>query len=590
VNRIHSKRVVRCVRAAVAFVVAACLAPIAIAKPPLERALASVPDGAAGVVVVPSLKRLNDDLVQCLERMDRPGTAVIGRPIDQIKARLGIAVAVADRGSLVAWWPPSAGATRPVRLIVPTDDPAAFLAGNFEPRPDEGDDAHVGPDGRVWFARSIEAGVLLSTEAEAVRTYAAGGEFGASFLAALPERWRTRLLDADVVVWGGSRAISDLARQGREEMPPEVADAPGFDAEAAERWREAFETSLEAGLVAIDVDPLGVAVRTFATLTSDSPLGEMVANARPGSATFDRLPGNAFYLTGSLDLEAVGGATPLRAFAGLAGIPEGGWLEVAANLQRAQVAVYPSRLGVAAGGFFNDAALAIEATDAAALRQSIEQGVAAAEGDAAGLRWTGNFERDRSLRKGGEADAFEVGQTAIPAGEEGAAGVVDLAQRQLAWQIAFGSRGLNGFFKTVGEGWSVLTFSQRPDVLSRAIEAAGGAGRRLDGNGAIRAMRSWLPEGSQAVGFVGVGQFGRLLKQLARMVPGGAEAFLPELATNIEPIGFGLEIGPGTFESAVVVPSGVLGLGYDAILDSFLSADAAKTDPGTSGSSEAGTP
>jgi hypothetical protein len=564
------KRVVGMVGTPVAIVVALLLAPNAGGQSPIERALASVPDSAAGVVVVPSLKRLNDDLQQCLERMDRPGTAVIGRPIDQIKARLGIAVAVASRGPLVAWWPPSDGPASPVRLIVPTDDSAAFLAGNFEPRPDDGEDAHVGPDGRVWFARSLDGGILLSTDAAAVRAYAATGEFGTTLFATLPDRWRTRLVDADVVAWGGPRAIADLARQGRNEMPPEVANAPGFDAEAAERWREAFETSLEAGIVAIDVDPLGVAVRTFAKLKSDSPLGQMVANARPGSAGFDRLPGEAFYLAGSLDLESIGGATPLRTFAGLAGLPGGSWLEVAANLQRAQLAVYPSRLGVAAGGFFNDAALAIEATDAAALRRSIEQGVAAAEGDAAGLRWSGSFERDRSLRKGGEADAFEVGQTAIPADEEGAAGVVDLAQRQLAWQIAFGSRGLNGFFKTVGEGWSVLTFSQRPDVLDRAIEAAGGGGRRLDANGAIRAMRSWLPEGPQAVGFVGVGQFGRLLKQLARMVPGGAEAFLPEIATNIEPIGFGLEIGPGTFESAVVLPSGVLGLGYDVILDSVL--------------------
>ena len=194
----------------------------------------------------------------------------------------------------------------------------------------------------------------------------------------------------------------------------------------------------------------------------------------------------------------------------------------------------------------------------------------AATGDAAGLRWKGAFERDRTLKNGDRIDAFEVSQMAIPVGEDEALGAVDLAQRQLVWQIAFGSRGLNGFFETADGAWSVLTFSQRPDVLGRAIEAAAAGGPGLDRDGAVRALRRWLPVNAQAVGFVGVGQFGKLLKQVARMVPGGGEAMLPEIPTNIEPVALGLAVRPGSVETALVLPAGVLGLGYDQILDGVM--------------------
>ena len=553
---------------ALAISVSAASASQAIAENALDRALELVPPDAAGFVCVPSLKRLNDDLYQCLERMDRPGTAVIGRPIDQIKARLGIAVAVEDRGSLVAWWPPAgdSGTAGAVRLLVPTGDSAAFLSGNFEAVPDAGDNAYRGPGGATWFARSVERHVLLSTDAAAVANYNAAGGLVAGFRARVGAAWD----QLDVIAWGGPIAMKDLARQGRNAMPEGFEPPPGYDAEAAERWRSAFEQSLTDGLVAIDVDPLGVAVRTFAKLASDSPLGTMVANAKPGVASLDRLPNAPFYLAGSLDLAAIGGAAPLRAFARLAGIPEGLWLEVAENVRRAQLAIYPSKLGIAAGGFFNDAALAIEADDVDALRKAIETGVLAATGDAAGLRLKGAFERDRTLKNGDRVDAFEVSQMAIPVGEDEALGAVDLAQRQLVWQIAFGSRGLNGFFETADGAWSVLTFSQRPDVLGRAIEAAAAGGPGLDRDGAVRALRRWLPVNAQAVGFVGVGQFGKLLKQVARMVPGGGEAMLPEIPTNIEPVAFGLAVRPGSVETALVLPAGVLGLGYDQILDGVM--------------------
>lgn len=551
-------------------------APASSADSPLDSALALVPADAAGFVAVPSLKQFNDDLVQCLERMDRPGTAMVGRPLDQAKARLGISVAVEDRGSLVAFWPaaPAPAEGMPlvpaaVRLLVPTNDPAGFLSGNFTAAPEVAEDAYRGPDGLLWHARAVGSHVLLSTDAAAVRGHDAGAGLAGSFRSRMGEGWMRRLAECDLVAWGGPLAMRDLAVQGRGAVPPEVAAAPGYDPAAAERWRVAFEQSLEDGVVALDVDPLGVALRTFAAMRPGSPLGAMTADARAGRAALDRLPRQPFYVAGAIDLDAIGGAETLRRVAALAGLPEGAWLEVARNVIAAQFAAYPSKLGLAAGGFLNDSSLAVETRDRDALRREVEQGVRGASGESGGLRIVGKFEADRALKSGEKVDAFEVTQTPLPAGT-GDGGAIDLAQRQLVWQVAFGSRGMHGFLEDAAGSWSVITFSQRPDVLARAVAAAAGGDGTLEQDGSVRAMRSWLPSDPQVVGFVGIGQFGRLLKQLAGMIPGGDGGLVPEIPTNLEPIGFGLSLSPGRLETALVIPAGVLGLGYDRIVERAL--------------------
>ena len=76
-------------------------------------------------------------------------------------------------------------------------------------------------------------------------------------------------------------------------------------------------------------------------------------------------------------------------------------------------------------------------------------------------------------------------------------------------------------------------------------------------------MRSWLPANPDVEMFIDVGQLGRLARQVASLVP-GADGMVPELPTDMPPIGFGLAFGPTDGEAhlewAVVVPSEVVGL------------------------------
>jgi hypothetical protein len=63
---------------------------------------------------------------------------------------------------------------------------------------------------------------------------------------------------------------------------------------------------------------------------------------------------------------------------------------------------------------------------------------------------------------------------------------------------------------------------------------------------------------------VGLGQFGKLIKQLAGMVPGGVdESMLPEIPVSTEPVAFAVALDRGEFESALVLPATALTLVYD---------------------------
>ena len=69
----------------------------------LEKALALIPDDALALGLIPRLDRLNDDMGEMLDAMNRPSTVLAGRPIEMLKAQMGISVALDERGALAAW-------------------------------------------------------------------------------------------------------------------------------------------------------------------------------------------------------------------------------------------------------------------------------------------------------------------------------------------------------------------------------------------------------------------------------------------------------------------------------------------------------
>ncbi|MBL9150746.1 MAG: hypothetical protein JNM94_18820 [Phycisphaerae bacterium] len=548
---------------------------------PLGRALALVPSRAAAFVVVPSLKRASDELQQCIERMDRPDAALAGRPIDQLKAALGVSVGVDDLGALAIVQLPKADAFSAV-AIVPVKDSKEFLEGNFKRAADKGDDAWTNPSGTVIYAKTVESHVVLGDDAETVRGFATDEGIGATVAQRLGERGTSVMAKGDVIAWAGHSALQAQMKEAdataRAQMP---------DGELAQRFEDERKrmtelmSGLEDGVLVVDVDPLGVGLRTFAKAKADSDLGSLLKGGTDGTSTFDRLPAQPFYAIGRVDIAGIGGIAALEQL--LARVPTAptlpAWLTSARDDVRGlQFGVYPSKLGIAAGGLLNDAYLVIETPKPDVVRESMRQAILATAGELGGVKREPTWTKDKELKGGSVADAFEVKETPVPGAAAGYGPIVS--------QIVFGSRGFVGFVRPVSNA-VMMTFSQRVDVLERGVAVSSGAGKSLANDGTIKSYRPWLIENADIEGFLGVGQLGKLIQQVAGMVPGGNAESMPKIPTTAEPIAFAAEVDKASFETACVVPSTVLALFYDQIKAQMLGGGAAApTAPATTSDKE----
>jgi hypothetical protein len=128
--------------------------------------------------------------------------------------------------------------------------------------------------------------------------------------------------------------------------------------------------------------------------------------------------------------------------------------------------------------------------------------------------------------------------------------------QMLATQAIFGNRGMHGFARA-GQGGLVVTYSQRPDVLTRATDAQAGRGATLADDAVVKSMMQWMVAKPDVVGFVGIGQLFKAARQIAGSFGGGAD-MLPPVPSRAEPIGVALDVRGGRIEGAIVVPTAVL--------------------------------
>jgi hypothetical protein len=547
------------------------------AADPLETALGLVPSRAAAFLVVPSLKRASDELQQCIERMDRPDAALAGRPIDQLKAALGVSVGVDDLGALAIVQLPKGDAFGAV-AIVPVKDPKEFLEGNFRRAADKGEDAWTNASGTTVYAKVMDSHVVLGDDAETVRGFAKDAGIGAAVAERLGARGAAMMAKGDVIAWAGHSALQAQMREAdataRAQMP-EGELAARFE-EERKRMAELM-AGLEDGLMVVDLDPLGVGLRTFAKAKADSDLGALLKGGTDGASTFDRLPAQPFYAVGRIDIAGIGGIAALERL--LARVPTAptlpAWLTSARDDVRGlQFGVYPSKMGIAAGGLLNDAYLVIETAKPDVVRESMRQAILATAGEFAGVKREPTWTKDKELKGGSVADAFEVKETPVPGAAAGYGPIVS--------QVVFGSRGFVGFVRPVSNA-VMMTFSQRVDVLERGVAVSSGAGKSLANDGTIKSYRPWLIENADIEGFLGVGQLGKLMQQVAGMVPGGDSDAMPKIPTTVEPVAFAAEIDQASFETALVMPATVLALFYDQIKAQMLGGRPAAAPATTSG-------
>ncbi len=552
-----------------------CVASVACADA-LDDVLTLVPKDSASMIAIPSLAKLSRDVDACIAGMDRKETAIAGRPVDQLRGMLGIKEGFDERGSMAAWTVGGVSVVgsdgQPVArawvLLVPSEDPAAFVTANIAPN-SEG----IGEfRGEKVHARALAKHVLVSISKSAIDEYDPSGGIGADFAKRVGDRGMTLARGGDLIAWAGADALkeSQSATPGRPNAEGEaLGGILAGVAGSTDRFRELF-AGMADGLLVVDADALGLSLRAYGTYSSGSQLGQLALDAKPvageGAMTLAGLPKAPFYCAVALDAQALGGASKLDALTSALGVSDlvPAWLSQAKEGVRSiRFACYPSKLGLIAGGFLNDCACLIETSQPQAIRDLFKSSLMAQTGNAEGVRREPAWEDGRVLKNGTVVDAFELKEFPLGPSEAQGVDLSGVTMRQMMRQAIFGSRGMHGFVQVLPSA-VVITFSQRPDVLDRALTAAAG-GESLKDDSVIVAMRPWLVPGAQCEAFISVGQILKVVRQLASTF-GGGQMQLPTIPTRSPPVAFAFRVNPTATEASAMIPTATLAAVYDQVM------------------------
>ena len=534
----------------------------------LDDGLDLVPESARVVGVVADLRRANDDLGQMIDAMGRPGTVLAGRPIEMVKAQFGIGAGLDERGTAVMYLGELAAEDDDPEAVflVPTEDPRTFIDSNFSDRAEVVDGVFRIPGEEPLFVRGLEKHVLISNSQKLAEAHVAAGTLSVDFKKAFDSRVIDRAAKADLLLWTRGDAVKELFGDAADQMPIEAPFAG--DSEMI----DGLTIGLEESLVLVDFDPLGTSIRTFARYEAGSSMNGLLQGGEGTGAPMSRLPGNPCYFALSADLAGLGGFDTFRNILGLLdlsldGLPED-LREGRLGLRQMQLAAYPSRLGIALGGLFNDSAVVVTAERPEAVEAVFRSALLSMKGERGGIKYEPEWTDDKPLRTGGTSDAFRLKETVLPPSRSSDDNIVrNSAFQRIALQLLYGSRGLSGFAGVEGDAF-VMTLSQRPDVWNRALAAAGKGGGTLADSPVLKSMRSWLIAKPDLEVLVGMGSLTKLMEQLSRALQVGLfdPDAMPDIPPNTPPVVFNLSVDKGLLETATVLPTDVIALGYDQIV------------------------
>ncbi|MCH2145262.1 MAG: hypothetical protein MK082_08980, partial [Phycisphaerales bacterium] len=104
----------------------------------------------------------------------------------------------------------------------------------------------------------------------------------------------------------------------------------------------------------------------------------------------------------------------------------------------------------------------------------------------------------------------------------------------------------------------------------RALGSATGTGTTLADSPVLRSMRPWLIEQPDFELLIGMGTLTKLFEQLSRTLPVIDPEMIPDIPPSTPPIAFDLSADSGLFETATVIPTGVIALVFDQVMEGLM--------------------
>jgi hypothetical protein len=519
----------------------------------VERFFAMVPDDAIAVIVVPDLRNLNDAIVQSLNGMDRSSAIFGSRPIDAIKSVLGVPVAVNERRpTAVVFMPSGEGlpSVEPV-WVVPVTNAANFLDGNFtrvEELGNRGDDVlhvrhrHLGE----LYAKIHDDDVLLAKQRSVLNRWRVNGAFVERLEERLDDAARRTLRTGDIVFW-----VSDWSCDGWGASIADWLDRTEVERPLLKPLRSALDAMIPDlfadTIVAIDLDPLGLFVRGWSRI--DREVDPSLSRATEAQRHLHSLPNKPYQFALALDHRGITMAGIISRRAGWERLAQ--TLEMLSGVQQLDLAAYvdsPSGvLGQAVANVRSSTPdIGNELRDAMLIWK--EMGHQIDWRESASLR----------LENGVRAHEYDVQFAPDASG-----------MWQLLPPILFGPAGWQGF--VINEEHRVaMTFSRARRSADLAAACLGGPERSIADDAVVRSMMGWLPPNPALIWFMNLGSLLEQIRPFVQPFMALMDMQLRSIPQHLPPVAGATATDGGTIEATLIIPAGVLAIGYDLAGERFI--------------------
>jgi hypothetical protein len=538
-----------------------------------------VPAGALIVVTTPSLEQLEKGVQSITTTLEIPFPGVknmlmmkgIDAGVDMTKPIAAIVMPPSDKGAAKpadkkadANDPMGAGDEQeepPTILMIPTGDYKALLKA-FNAEAGAGITEFTSPEGDPAFAKDLGGGYAAICNKKDVLEKFDGKGGNAKSHSDLVGKVGDQISEkADLVVVANIAALGPIARPMIEKTMESAMEGPmmmmgGGGAMAIEGAKEqinAFLDQTSGAVLALDIEPSGVALDASAQFKPGTKLAEAFSKGGNSGALIAKLPNQPYLLNYALDLtqpawkkmvkdalNAGAGAgakdaQPTTLLAGTIDSVDG----AATSIGFSPTALFGGGLLVNTTSYFKSS----KPADAIAASQKMVETLNGKT--VAGNAYTGTYTKSGAKVNNVDVDVWEMKMT--PAGDD--AGPMSQAA------ILFGPAGGPGGFLAPVEGGVVGTMAKNQQLMTAAMDAAGKGTNSMADDAMTKQVSERLPKSRLGEAYIGIKSIMESVKPMLAMAPGGGQFDIPE---QLPPVGAGVGAEGSAAHAALFVPMPVI--------------------------------
>ncbi len=445
----------------------------------------------------------------------------------------------------------------PLILLIPTNDYKALLKA-FNAEAGAGVTAFTGPEGDPGFAKDIGGGyAAIGNKKEILEKFEGKGGNAKAHSEMIGKVGNTIGEKADLLVIANIPAIEPMAKPMMEQaMANAMNEGPlammggDMNLDGIKVVMTTFLEQTNGAVMALDIEPSGVAIDLSAQFKQGSFLAGAFSKAGASSSLIGKLPNQPFLLNFALDTsQPAWKEIAKNMMGGMAGGDEQQASMLAANIAGADGisgSVGFSPAAMFGGGLLVNTTSFIKTAKPAEFIAGAQKSLEGLNGkNVQGAAYTTSFAKAGAKVNNVDVDVWEMKIT--PGDENPMAGQASM--------MMFGPNGGPAGFMAPVEGGVVQTYAKNQLLMGAAMDAASKGTNSMNDDAMTKQVAERLPAGRMGEVYVGIKSIMESVKPMLAMMGGPAEFDIPE---QLPPVGIAMGSGGEASHIAVFVPMPVI--------------------------------